>query len=129
MSSRGSVDQKAVDKINVLFKTKDATPGKKGTQPDDELKAFIDFVDKKGAQNIDAYNFSKPSHDKSVTMRERSMGEAPAALYAKQRPMVVLDKFRQDLEDSEVILEKLIEGKISKNRFVMGRDLEVQVRD
>jgi len=32
------------------------------------------------------------------------------------------------LEESELMLEKLIEGKISKNRFV-SRDKEVQVRD
>lgn len=50
------------------------------------------------------------------------------ALYIKQKPIVVLEKYRQDLEESEILLEKLIEGKISKNRFV-GRDHEVQVRD
>lgn len=54
MSSRDSVDQRAVDKINVLFKAKDSTspPGKKTSRQvegDDELKAFVDFVEKKGA--------------------------------------------------------------------------------
>ena len=65
MSSRGSVDQKTVDKINVLFKPKDSSsPAKKATrhtEADDELKAFVDFVDKKGTQNIDTYHFTKSS--------------------------------------------------------------------
>ena len=44
------------------------------------------------------------------------------ALYISQKPIVMLQKYKDDLAESEIKLERFIDHKITTNRFMVQRD-------
>ena len=60
---------------------------------------------------------------KTISLTEQSMAATKVpALYISQKPIVMLQKYKDDLAESEIKLERFIDHKITTNRFMVQRD-------